>query len=386
MIIKNISKLLMFCSLLTAVAFSSCSASKGVNSSVKVNVTNNSNIDKKDETVEVAWVAFKKMGTINPLELIVMDLSTNKEIPSQVIYYGQILPQSIIFQVDIASNAKKDFRIRKGKPANYPKKVFGRQVPERLDDFAWENNRVAFRMYGEALENQQGMAKGIDFWAKRTEDLIVNELYKGGKYHQDNGEAVDAYHVGMTLGSGDAEPIVGGKIIYPINYSSSKILDQGPIRISFKLMYKPFMVDGKMVTETKTVSLDAGTQMNKIINHYESSNKNLTIAAGVTKHTGDGKSKLDLENNYVGYWDLGDGKVNGYIGVGVVMPSKSVKEIKDTKEHLLILSKLNNNNDLEYYQGGGWSKSGNFNDENAWFTYLKNFSQSLKQPLNVSVK
>jgi hypothetical protein len=386
MITKNISKLLMFCLLFTTVAFSSCSTSKGLKSSVTVNVANNSNITKNDETVEVAWASLQKMGTINPLELIVMDLSTNKEIPSQVIYNGQTTPQSIIFQVNIAANAKKDFSINKGKPANYPKKVFGRQVPERFDDFAWENNRAAYRMYGQALENQQGMAKGIDFWAKRTEDLIVNELYKGGKYHQDNGEAVDAYHVGMTLGSGDAEPIVGDEIIYPINYSSSKILDQGPIRISFKLMYKPFMVDGKMVTETKTVSLDANTQMNKIINHYDSGNKNLTIAAGVTKHTGDGKPKLDLENNYVGYWDLGDGKVNGYIGVGVVMPSKSVKEIKDTKEHLLILSKLNNNNDLEYYQGGGWSKSGNFNDENAWFTYLKNFSQSLKQPLNVSVK
>ena len=386
MITKNISKLLMFCLLFIAVAFSSCSMNKGVKSSLNLKVSNNSNITKNDETVEVAWASLKKMGTINPSELLVMDLSTNKEIPSQVIYNGQTTPQSIIFQVSLAANAKMDFSINKGKPANYPKKVFGRQVPERFDDFAWENNRAAFRMYGEALESQKGMAKGIDFWAKRTENLIVNELYKGGKYHQDNGEAVDAYHVGMTLGSGDAEPIVGDEIIYPINYTSSKILDQGPIRISFKLMYKPFMVDGKSVTETKTVSLDAGTQMNKIINHYDSNNKNLTIAAGVTKHTGNGKSKMDLENNFVGYWDMADDKVNGYIGVGVVVPAKSVKDIKTDKQHLLILSKLDNNNDLEYYQGGGWSKSGNFSDENAWFDYLKNFIQNLKHPLKVSMR
>jgi hypothetical protein len=380
---KNISKFLMFSLLFITVAFSSCSANKDVKSSLNLNVSNNSDIDKKDETVEVAWIALKKLGTINPSELIVMDLSSNKEIPSQVIYNGTTNPQSIIFQTNALANSNQKFAISKGKPANYPKKVYGRQVPERFDDFAWENNRAAFRMYGEALEDQKGMAKGIDFWAKRTEDLIVNELYKGGKYHQDNGDAVDAYHVGMTLGSGNAEPIVGHQIVFPINYSSYKILDQGPIRISFELGYKQFLVDGKMVNETKTISLDAGSQMNKVTNHYD--RNDLTIAAGVTKHKDDGSPKLDLENNYVAYWDLADGKVNGYIGVGVIVPSKTIKSIKTDKQHLLILSKLNNNNDLTYYQGGGWSKSGNFNNENAWFDYLKNFSQNLKQPLKVNI-
>ncbi|OAQ41539.1 hypothetical protein A5893_00025 [Pedobacter psychrophilus] len=383
MITKNISKLLLFCLLFTTSAFYSCSSSKGLKSSITVNVENNSSIVKNDETVEIAWTSLKKLGVLNPAELIVMDLSSNKEIPSQVIYNGQTTPQSIIFQVDIAANTKKDYSISKGKPADYPKKVFGRQATERFDDFAWENNLVAFRMYGEALEGKAGMAKGIDFWAKRTQKLVVNEWYKLDNYHHDNGDGVDAYSVGLTLGSGDAEPIVGDEIIFPINYSSYKILDQGPIRISFELTYKPFMVDGKMVNETKTLSLDAGSQMNKVINHYD--RNDLKIAAGVTKHSGDGVPKLDLENNYVAYWDLADAKVNGYIGVGVIVPTKSIDNIKTTNQHLLIISKLDKNNNLAYYQGGGWSKSGNFKDENAWFDYVRNFSQSLKQPLKVSI-
>ncbi len=383
MITKNISKLLLFCMLFTTSAFYSCSSSKGFKSSLNLKVSNNSDIIKKDETLEIAWGAFKYMGTINPLELIVMDLSTNKEIPSQVIYNGQTTPQSIIFQVDITANTQKDYSISKGKPADYSKKVFGRQATERFDDFAWENNLVAFRMYGEALEGKSGMAKGIDFWAKRTQNLVINEWYKLDNYHHDNGDGVDAYSVGLTLGSGDAEPIVGDQIIFPINYSSYKILDQGPIRISFELTYKPFKVDGKMVNETKTLSLDAGSQMNKVINHYDSND--LKIAAGVTKHKNDGKPKIDIENNYVAYWDLADANVNGYIGVGVIVPTKSIDNIKTTNQHLLIISKLDKNNNIEYYQGGGWSKSGNFKDENAWFDYVRNFSQSLKQPLKVSI-
>ncbi|MBC7418378.1 MAG: hypothetical protein H7325_09505 [Pedobacter sp.] len=48
------------------------------------------------------------------------------------------------------------------------------------------------------------------------------------------------------------------------------------------------------------ISLDAGSQMNKIIDHYESK-ADLAIAAGVTKHKGDGKSNIDKVNNCVAY-------------------------------------------------------------------------------------
>jgi len=31
----------------------------------------------------------------------------------------------------------------------HPSRAFVRHVPERLDDIAWENDRIAFRIYGE---------------------------------------------------------------------------------------------------------------------------------------------------------------------------------------------------------------------------------------------
>jgi hypothetical protein len=362
-----------------------CNSIKNVSESLIISVSNPSRIDKMSETIEIDWQSLQKLQSLNPKEIMIKELATGQEIPSQVLYRGEKTPQAIIFQTDIKKSETLKFIIVKGISATYKAKVYGRQVSERFDDFAWENDKVAFRMYGEALETQKGMAKGIDFWAKRTQNLIINKWYKSGDYHNDNGEGVDAYHVGMTLGAGNAEPFFNNEIIYPINYNEYKILDQGPIRFSFQLMYKPFMVNGENVIETKTISLDAGSQLNKIVNQYKSV-KDLTIAIGITKHKDNGIKKVDKDNRILAYWDKADGTLdNGMMGVGVIYPLNNIKEFKETKEHLLMLAPLNSKNEITYYQGGSWNKSGNFPSEQDWFNYLVNYRESLNKPIVIKL-
>lgn len=362
-----------------------CNSIKNVSESLIISVSNPSRIDKMSETIEIDWQSLQKLQSLNPKEIMIKELATGQEIPSQVLYRGEKTPQAIIFQTDIKKSETLKFIIVKGISATYKAKVYGRQVSERFDDFAWENDKVAFRMYGEALETQKGMAKGIDFWAKRTQNLIINKWYKSGDYHNDNGEGVDAYHVGMTLGAGNADPFFNNEIIYPINYNEYKILDQGPIRFSFQLMYKPFMVNGENVIETKTISLDAGSQLNKIVNQYKSV-KDLTIAIGITKHKDNGIKKVDKDNRILAYWDKADGTLdNGMMGVGVIYPLNNIKEFKETKEHLLMLAPLNSKNEITYYQGGSWNKSGNFPSEQDWFNYLVNYRENLNKPIVIKL-
>ncbi len=378
-------RVLFLLSLLSVSSISTLGAYENAGESISIEISNTSNIDKLSETIEITWKSIAKLNNLAANKIIVKEKKSGREIPSQVIFGGEKNPQSLIFQTNISAGEKQQFTISTGTRQKYEAKVYGRQVPERFDDFAWENDKVAFRMYGEALESQDGMAKGIDFWAKKTSRLVVNELYKGADYHHNHGDAVDAYHVGITLGSGDAEPIVGDSIIYPINYAESKILDQGPIRISFMLIYKSFKVNGKLVEETKTVSLDAGSQLNKIVNHYQTEHC-LKIAAGVTKHNNDGIKKMDKDNSFVAYWDKADGDaINGFMGVGIVYPPKSIFNIKETEQHLLIIGNANENNNFTYYQGGCWNKSGNFDSEDSWFNYLARFSKNLKSPLSVKI-
>lgn len=374
---------IIFFHLLMMLIFTACGSVKHTFESTSVTVSNSSNLDRFSETIEIPWKDLGKLKQLDPKEIIVRHKDSGEEIPSQILFNGEKSPQSIIFQTNIPAKTIQVFIFVKGIPKKYITKTYGRQIPERFNDFAWENDKVAFRMYGEALENQKGMAKGIDFWAKRTSNLVINEWYKSGNYHKDNGDGVDAYHVGMTLGAGDAEPIIGDEIIYPINYSEYQILDNGPIRISFKLIYKPFIVNGKMVKETKIISLDAGSQMNKIVNHYETDGS-LQIVAGATKHKNDGLAKISKTNNYVAYWDQADGGIgNGFMGVGVVYPFQDAKEVKESKQHVLMIVEPDKNNDVIYYQGGGWSKSGNFAKPEVWFEYLEQFSVKLKNPLTI---
>ncbi|MBQ5379604.1 MAG: DUF4861 family protein, partial [Paludibacteraceae bacterium] len=55
-------------------------------------------------------------------------------------------------------------------------KVYGRYVPERKDDFAWENEYAAFRMYGPALKSENP-SNGVDLWLKASPELVVDSFY-----------------------------------------------------------------------------------------------------------------------------------------------------------------------------------------------------------------
>src|ERR1700676_4219083 len=65
-------------------------------------------------------------------------------------------------------------------------KAFVRYVPERMDDIAWENDRIAYRLYGPALEKHEATGSGIDVWVKSTRKMIINEWYRRGDYHADH--------------------------------------------------------------------------------------------------------------------------------------------------------------------------------------------------------
>ena len=176
----------------------------------------------------------------------------------------------LIFPAIVKANASSVYTIRKGKPGVFQSKVAGRLVPERKDDFNWENDRVAFRMYGPALQATGEISNGIDLWAKRTDRLVADKWYAeelSGKstYHTDNGEGLDFYKVGPTLGAGAAAPYLNDQLWFSRNFTTYEILDKGPLRITFRLNYDAFNVDklGE-VSSTRIISLDAGSQLNKI--------------------------------------------------------------------------------------------------------------------------
>lgn len=310
----------------------------------------------------------------------------NIELPFQLEYKGLPVIQNLLVQVTISAGKVLKLKIVDGKPVTLTPKVFGRYVPERKDDFAWENDKVAFRMYGKALEATNENAYGIDVWAKRTDKLILNKWYKSGDYHADHGDGLDYYNVGFTLGAGDVAPYVEGKIAFPKNYRKWKILDQGPLRFSFQLEYDEWDVEGTLVKVTKQFSLDAGSQLNRVEATFSFSNGNglLPVVVGIVKRKEKGTISSMVNNNGVlGYWEPEHG-LDGVLGIGTIMLSPSNKSI-EAETHLLQETMSKNGEAVIYYTGAAWNKAGAISTAEEWFRYLNLYKSTINSPLEIKI-
>lgn len=240
-------------------------------------------------------------------------------------------------------------------------------------------------MYGKALEGTKESAYGMDVWVKRTDKLILNERYKRGKYHVDHGDGMDYYHVGLTLGAGNSAPYVNDSVWYSKNYQRWKILDNGPLRSTFQLEYDEWDVAGMPVKTTKTISLDAGSQLNRVEANYQYNNTSeLPVVIGIVKRKEPGTMLLDEQKGIMAYWEPQHGK-DGTTGVGAITTIPVVK-MKVGNEQLLMQTTTANNKPAIYYTGAAWDKAGAITDAPAWFNYLHNFQQGLQQPLKVTVQ
>jgi len=354
---------------------------------IRVTLENRLPFDRSSEAVEIAVpVLTGNIPDCAPSRLIVTD-SKGNEIPSQLIYNGQTDPQSLLFIVDVKADETSEYFISKGTPADYEAKAYGRFVPERMDDYAWENDRVAFRIYGPALIAKDGPSNGIDLWIKRTEKMVIDRWYAdylAGKntYHDDNGEGCDCYKVGRTLGAGAMAPFIDDSLWLAINFETWQTLDNGPLRTSFMLTYPPFMVRDALVTETRTFSLDAGSQLAMIKEEYTGIDSEFTVAAGIVRRDEGSSLLFPPEANAIAYrLDGGEGGIT-YVGSVLTTPAIAVTENKD---HLLIVTRYTPGTPLVYYAGGGWSKWG-FESDNAWTDYMSRFSQRISSPLIMTIE
>ncbi len=401
----------------------------GAADKVTVTVRNTLNTARSGETVEVDMKQVKTR--LDGAETVVVTDADGREIPSQVTYDGKL-----IFQAGVAAKGKSIYYISAGQPSRYDAKVYGRQFPERVDDIAWENDRVAFRCYGPALQRSGERAWGYDIWNKRTSKLVVEDRYAGeldpdiqkavaklrkmGKgdiaddvynavsYHVDHGNGMDCYKVGPTLGCGTNALMCDGQIVYPRCYKSYEILDKGPIRFTVKLVYGEETVGDMKVTETRVLSLDAGSQLNKVTVSYAGLTGETPLAVGIVVHNENPNAYvLSPVNGYMGYEDLGDpnqykekyratqNKDFGKIYVGTVcagkldgMRFKEENGLPGATGHILSLSHLDSKSSFTYYFGTGWSRNDEtqFKSLTDWESYLSAFSSHVKTPLKVTVK
>ena len=351
----------------------------------KVIVTNPTQSFRDSETVSLNFKDVKNaVAGLTKDNVAVLEFKTNRLLATQVVQGKD--KTELLFQTDLAPGEKKYFRVMKqpvGLARPEPKAVaYCRFVPERKDDFAWENDKTAFRMYGPALEDET-ITCGIDAWSKCVPTPFIDKAFKSGSYHKDHGEGGDFYKVGNTLGCGGAAPLVDGKIcLSNHNYKEWKILENGPIRAVFELTYAAWKAGPYTLSETKRISIDLGSNLNKIECFYSSDNAQaVPVAAGIVLQKSSEKFK-DAKNNIIAYW-LPAGKGNGMMGCGVIYGAGVESKVVEADNHLLMVEDHSISEPLVYYSGSCWDKNREFSSFEKWQKYLGQFKDRLDNPVKI---
>ena len=387
---------------------------------VTVTVTNPLAMERSNEMVEVSMeTVTDRLGLADTAQIVVLN-ADGQQVPYQITYDGKV-----IFPAAIVAGGTATYTIQTGTPEAFDVKACGRCYPERMDDMAWENDLVAFRAYGPALQAKGERGFGYDLFTKynttepileamyakeldketlakiaelkKTDPKAAAELSRERSYHIDHGYGMDCYAVGPTLGAGVAALMVNDSIIYPWCYKNQEILDNGPLRFTVKLEFTPLTVKGdSTVVETRLITLDAGSHLNKTAVSYSNLKETLPIVAGIVLHEPDGAVVADAANAYITYVDPTTGPDNGKIFMGAAVPAvvkdaktvlfseKEKKERNNADGHVLAVSDYEPGSEYVYYWGFAWDKA-DIKTADAWNRYMADFAQKVRNPLTVKV-
>ena len=391
------------------------------NCAYTVKVTNPTTVDRQTEMVEMTFDGVADALGLAEGETFTLR-SEGREIPYQITYDG-----NVIFPVTLKASQTQTFRFAKGTPAEVAVKVCGKHYPEREDDICWESDLAGFRVYG----FKDDLASGYDLFTKRNTDLpVIDEMYRKVfdpelkrirqelklvdkdssdrfnydhiSFHVDHGVGADCYGVGKTLGAGVAALVDGDRIVYPFCYDSYEILENGPLRFTLKLTFRPFCVGGcENVIETRILSIDLGSYFTRTAVTYAGLDREMPIVTGIVVQDTDEKAVGNVKKGYIAYpaptinYDKQRVVDNGTIFVGHAFPyglsdaglayfsDEESQARGGAKGHILAHSTYVPDSPFVYYWGFGWNHS-TFETYEQWLEYLDAYAYQIKNPLIIN--
>ncbi|NHZ99517.1 DUF4861 domain-containing protein [Massilia sp. CCM 8734] len=374
-----------------------------------ITVSHGLDIARPSETIVLPWSEINRALPGALIQRIAVRDAAGRVLPYQVtniaplakdpknvgIAYGEL-----IFQHNFAAGEKRAiFTVEKIDTVAppFPVKAFARFVPERLDDFAWENDKLAHRTYGPALgapvpaggAKEVLVTSGLDIWFKRVPYPVVDRWYNKGHdhYHKDEGEGMDMYNVGKTRGAGGTG-VWDGKLLYTgNNFTGWKVLANGPVRAIFELSYDSWDAGGTPVSEVKRFTVDAGHYLDRIESTFTFAGKaGIEVGVGLNKTPTDKGQVPDIKigNKAPGIlMQWVEQASNGAMGTAVILPSATGFG-EDALNHL-VLAPAASGKPLRYYAGAAWSRSGDIQSGQDWERYLVAAAARDANPVTVSV-
>ncbi|MDR6562281.1 MULTISPECIES: DUF4861 family protein [unclassified Arcicella] len=257
-----------------------------------------------------------------------------------------------------------------GKPIK--PQTYIRYMPEANGNILWENDRVAFRVYGSPVKDR--VSSGIDVWTKSVDYPIIDKWYslnaQGVEYHIDHGEGCDFFHVGFSRGDGGTAIWHDNKPYISKPYISHRILKNTEDEIAFELIFDPWQVGDFKVSEHKVITMKTRTNFFKVVSTFQTDSKQpLTVGIGIAYAkkpeiiTDAKKGSLTIWESYM--------PENGELGTSIMINPADFKGFKDYEKEKFILVKATSGKPITYYVGAGWNKAPQFETKEDWLKYIE---------------
>lgn len=385
--------ILRFLAAVAAATVLFCLPAAGQTKDVVIQVTNPASFARPNETIEVKWPDL-------PAGLRVLETNWIGVYDGKIRLRHQALdidgdgsPDLLLFQSGFRARQVKRFVVRKADSLSHWDSVTDAKFVPPRNDVAWENDRIAFRIYGGPLAGD--VRSGLDVWVKRVRYHILDKWYAGDSlkgssrisYHVDHGEGGDFFNVGKSLGAGGCALLERDSLREAGLFVKHRIVATGPVRAMFTVWYGPDSGLGTGWTEEMTYSLDAGENINRIDVKFSNpvGGDSIDIAAGLVYRP---KTVLtsNLKKGWMSLWGpMDDDSTHGSLGTGIMFPATAVKETLRIGENAVMVGKGAKGRAFTYFAGAGWTRSGDFASSANWKAYLERFARRILQPLRVNV-
>ena len=258
-------------------------------------------------------------------------------------------------------------------------RVDARYVPERMDDFFFENAYAAFRAYGPKLarpkpEGQGLSSNGIDVFNKGVVDVcgvttVLDSMKSGKSYHADNGRCFDPYTVGLGCGCGGIRRrTASGEWLSEGNWKAQRVLEKTATRAVFELEYETYTLRGTVTADSPFVRFDVAPKTSGSAGELLGPGLDIAPSRG---H--DGAQLVDVARGAVANAETASGT---YTAV-VVDPSAGAVQVATDPSgciYLLVAEKP-----FTCYVAAAWRGMGVFPTPESWFACVRRLADGLRK-------
>jgi len=253
-----------------------------------------------------------------------------------------------------------------------------RYVPERMDDFVWENEFFGARAYGPKLAEPapagQGLvSSGFDVFNKAVPDIImVDTLLRGIRekisYHKFDGRGFDNYKVATGCGCGGVGMLGKDGWRHEGNWKAQRVIEKTPEKAVFELDYEAYTLRGTIASGEPFCRFD-------LIPKGDAA-KGFLIGPGIDVSEGrehDGVLKLSVEKGFIANFEP---ETEGHVVTAIVVPHEALLASDDRGGIYLLASAEKG---LTYYAGAAWSGAGRFKTAEEWHKYVAEFAARIRK-------